>query len=165
MNTGPDLARLLRGEPIEVPAAGSSMLPLIRSGDVVTVVPFGDRAPREGDVVLATIRGHFVLHRIVHIECNGPAATCGTAPDPRLFELRGDFNPTSDPQVRRVELLGLATEARRASGRRVPLDWSSQTEALWMRATPLVRRALKTGARLRAGLRGQIISGRTRPPR
>lgn len=57
----------IRGS-VQVTVEGVSMLPLLRSGDVVEIVPAG--SVRVGDIVLYESDSGFVLHRVVKL--NGP---------------------------------------------------------------------------------------------
>jgi len=52
-----------RGETVEFRPSGHSMEPLIRHRHKVRVSPL-TRDPGVGDVVLARVRGHLLLHRV-----------------------------------------------------------------------------------------------------
>lgn len=56
-------AALQRGETVEFRPSGHSMEPLIRHRQKVRVAPL-TRDPAVGDVVLARVRGHLLLHRV-----------------------------------------------------------------------------------------------------
>lgn len=53
---------LQAGETVSFRPRGHSMRPHIRSGQLVTVRPCGDDAPRVNDIVLAKVRGAEYLH-------------------------------------------------------------------------------------------------------
>jgi hypothetical protein len=73
---------------------GSSMAPLIRDGDVLTIMPLHDHVPMVGDVVaFATSRGDLCIHRII-------------APAPAGWLTRGDGCPEPDEVVPRENVLG-----------------------------------------------------------
>ncbi len=63
-----DLIRsmLIRGSSVKIKAAGRSMFPFIRSGDVVTLSALGGLSPRIGDVVALRVNGsgQLALHRV-----------------------------------------------------------------------------------------------------
>jgi phage repressor protein C with HTH and peptisase S24 domain len=57
------IAKLKAGETISFRPRGNSMLPKIKSGDLVTVAPLAeDTVIERGDVVLCTVEGHQYLH-------------------------------------------------------------------------------------------------------
>ena len=56
--------RLSRGEAVEVRPTGNSMTPIIRSRQLVRIVPVEPRGVEHGDVVLAKVAGRFYLHLV-----------------------------------------------------------------------------------------------------
>ena len=57
--------RLREGETVEIRPRGNSMVPLIHSGDRVTLVPIGqDDILKKGDIVLVCVKGSDYLHLI-----------------------------------------------------------------------------------------------------
>jgi hypothetical protein len=56
-------AAVQRGETVEFRPSGHSMEPLIRHRQKVRVSPLA-RDPVAGDIVLARVRGHLLLHRV-----------------------------------------------------------------------------------------------------
>ena len=96
---GPLITALLRqGTPIRVPVTGSSMAPLIRSGDTVTVAPAEECSPGRGDLIVFVNRcGAPVLHRIVKIVGTGT----GT-----VFRTKGDAQGMFDEPVAPGAVLG-----------------------------------------------------------
>jgi signal peptidase I len=97
--TGVDLATLLEGRPIEVPAEGGSMWPAIHNGDVVRVSAIGDRPLRCGDVVLSVSGQRLILHRVTHVG--------------QHVITHGDTMLYPDAALRPVQVLGRATECLR----------------------------------------------------
>jgi hypothetical protein len=103
-------AVLEKGKPFRFESRGESMLPAIRDGDILTVVPRGARPPRTGDLVAfvhpetAGVR----VHRIVGIE------------DGRYI-LKGDNALGADPPVGPDGILGFVVALERR-GRRRPLE-------------------------------------------
>ncbi|MEV6773385.1 S24/S26 family peptidase [Nocardia sp. NPDC051030] len=57
-------ARVAAGATVQFRPAGSSMIPLIRSRDLVTVVPVDATKLEVGDIVLARVSGTVYLHRV-----------------------------------------------------------------------------------------------------
>ncbi|MFF5264656.1 hypothetical protein ACFY4C_37510 [Actinomadura viridis] len=52
------------GETVEFRPTGSSMVPLVRSGNLVTVVPVDPARLEVGDIVLARVAGTVYLHLV-----------------------------------------------------------------------------------------------------
>jgi hypothetical protein len=64
----PYLSKLAEGPTVTMRPRGHSMEPLIRSGQVVTVEPIGERPIQVGDVVLCRVRGAHYLHLVKAIQ-------------------------------------------------------------------------------------------------
>lgn len=62
------IAKLQVGEVVQFRPRGSSMLPKIRSGDLVTVRPLLEHEPEVGNVVLCHVAGRDYLHLVRAIE-------------------------------------------------------------------------------------------------
>jgi hypothetical protein len=60
--------RLQRGEAVEVRPTGTSMTPIIRSRQVVRIVPVDPATVARGDVVLAKVGGRFYLHLVSAVQ-------------------------------------------------------------------------------------------------
>jgi len=127
-------AVLERGASFRFRAVGTSMVPFIRSGDVLTLSPLRGRQPRVGDVIafVHPVTGRMAVHRVV---CARQAA----------YLLRGDAVLEPDGWIRLEDILGRVTRIER-DGRRVRLGlgverfgiaWLRRHEALW----ELARRA------------------------
>ncbi len=58
---------LAQGLVCEVPVHGRSMLPTIKSGDVVTVAPLARKRPRAGDILVTAAQGALTCHRLVFV--------------------------------------------------------------------------------------------------
>jgi hypothetical protein len=57
--------RLVAGETIKVRGIGNSMVPILKSGQVVTVEPVKKGAIlRKGEIVLAKVKGRVYLHKV-----------------------------------------------------------------------------------------------------
>ncbi|KHD77435.1 S24 family peptidase [Actinoplanes utahensis] len=61
-------ARVAAGSTVEFRPRGSSMVPLIRSGDPVTVAPADPAALQVGDIVLARVAGTTYLHLVSAVD-------------------------------------------------------------------------------------------------
>lgn len=95
---------LQSGQPVSFRASGSSMVPTLRAGDLVTVVPVGVADIRPGDVLLyATARG-LTAHRVLR-----------TLPGDshRTFRTRGDAPGSTEEQVEASQVLGRVESLRR----------------------------------------------------
>lgn len=101
------------------------MFPVIRNGAHVRVAPLVG-PPERGDVVLASMEGRWVLHRVVAVHED-------------TFVLRGDFRATDDAPVPRAAIAGVATHVR-WRGWRCPLVWPRVARRVWMRTAPLSAR-------------------------
>ena len=60
--------RLSRGEAVEVRPTGNSMTPIIRSRQLVRIVPVDSKQVRRGDVVLAKVAGRYYLHLVSAVQ-------------------------------------------------------------------------------------------------
>jgi SOS-response transcriptional repressor LexA len=58
------IEKLLQGETVEFRPRGNSMSGKIESGQLVTVEPLRDKAPRVGDIVLCKVNGSQYLHLV-----------------------------------------------------------------------------------------------------
>jgi SOS-response transcriptional repressor LexA len=76
----PYIAKLQRGETVSFRPVGRSMEPLIFSGDLVIVVPIGDKLPNkhasivQGDIVLCRVEGKEYLHLVKQVDGRKPQA-------------------------------------------------------------------------------------------
>ncbi|MEU8123608.1 S24 family peptidase [Spirillospora sp. NPDC049024] len=61
-------ARVAEGATVEFRPSGSSMVPLIRSGDLVTVAPVDPVKLEVGDIVLARVAGTVYLHLVSAVD-------------------------------------------------------------------------------------------------
>lgn len=62
--------RVAAGSPVNFKPSGSSMVPLIRSRQLVTVVPVDPTKVEVGDIVLARVAGTVYLHLVSAIDKN-----------------------------------------------------------------------------------------------
>ncbi len=92
-----------RGVPVALPVKGSSMNPLIRSGDVVTLAPVKGEPVAVGSVVAAEVpgAGGLVVHRVV-----------GRSRSTVL--LRGDNAARPDGEAPEAAVLGTVVRVERA---------------------------------------------------
>lgn len=96
-----------KGAALRFRAAGSSMSPFIRDGDVITVSPLPSRSLRFGDVVAFVYQGtgRIRVHRVIGKRTGS-------------YLLKGDSAPTKDGLVPKDDILGIVTRIER-DGRRV----------------------------------------------
>ena len=128
----PELARLLaEGKEVRFTPSGVSMRPFIEGDrDSVILAPL-KRAPRRGDILLASTRtlcGNttYVLHRLVRIEGE-------------TLILQGDGNLFGEETCLPGDVIGLVTRIESPSGRRKPLT----NGRLWYILKPLRKWLLK----------------------
>lgn len=63
---------LLGGQTVRFRPHGNSMVPLIYSGQLVTVRPLAEgESPRPGDVVLCKVEGRQMLHKVTAVGSDG----------------------------------------------------------------------------------------------
>lgn len=62
------IEKLRRGEDVQFRPRGSSMVPLIKSGQLCSVTPCEPNALNVGDIVLCKVRGNEYLHLIKAID-------------------------------------------------------------------------------------------------
>lgn len=110
-------------------AAGDSMDPTIRSGDVVDIEPCDVSLLRRGEIILARTPRGLTLHRIVRISSRG-------------IEMRGDNASCADPLVAVESVLGRAS-VRGSTGNRGRIRRKS---------VKIIRLAGRFGRRLRTRL-------------
>jgi signal peptidase I len=87
---------------------GTSMVPSILPGDVISVRHAGLFEMSPGEIVLYSREGRLFAHRVM--------SRAGTQDDPRLIT-RGDRLSHNDPPVSSSELLGRVTSIQSADGR------------------------------------------------
>ncbi len=111
-------AVLEKGRAFRFEARGTSMLPLIRDGDMVTVTPLSGGEPRTGDVVAFADPGgdRVRIHRIVKA---GRGA----------YLLKGDHDPGEDGLFSPAAILGLVARVERG-GRTVRLGPALRSPAI-----------------------------------
>jgi len=99
-----------KGASFRFKAAGHSMTPAIRDGDVITISPLKDIMPRRGDVVAFRHpeRPQMLVHRVLH----------GRG---KKYYIKGDNCPEGDGWVPAENILGLITNVeRRGKARFLP---------------------------------------------
>lgn len=86
-------------------APGTSMHPIIRHGDLITVEPVAPFRLKKGDIILYRLQSDFIAHRIVRIEeRDGRGLT---------FILRGDGSSGCDSPVKAEQVLGKVVRTER----------------------------------------------------
>jgi signal peptidase I len=87
---------------------GTSMVPSIFPGDLVSVQRSSVSEISRGEIVLYSREGRFFAHRVV---------ACTNGPDQPLLITRGDRLDHNDPPVCSAELLGRVTSVQRGIGK------------------------------------------------
>jgi hypothetical protein len=111
-------ALLADGMAVRFRAAGDSMHPSLRGGDILIVEPVSAERVRRGNVVLAQLERGLTAHRVVAVTTDGGGQ--------RWFTTRGDGVEECDAPFGPSSLLGIVTTADR-NGRLIPI---SSTTAL-----------------------------------
>ncbi len=101
---------LQRGQRVSLRVQGSSMLPSLFPGDVLTIRHCDPREIVAGDIVFFRREGRCYAHRVAERMSNGAACRLRT---------RGDALTSCDPPVSESEVLGRVTQIER-KGRRLP---------------------------------------------
>lgn len=133
---------LAKGGALRVEAHGSSMHPLIRDGDVLTIQPAEAPTLKVGDVALYRVAGErMVAHRIV-----GRPMRDGGA----MLAARGDSSNGTDEEIHAEQVMGRVVLIQRGETT-ISLDRGFPWWAvlLWLNATPLGRRFLRLARILR----------------
>ena len=87
---------------------GSSMNPVLKSGDRLVIIPCGDRRIRQGDVIVCNSPddGSKVIHRVISMDSGG-------------IKTRGDNSTGADPWILSSDqIVGRVAYARRGQRRR-----------------------------------------------
>lgn len=132
------------GQYLRFRAFGSSMLPFIKSGDVLSVSPV--RKMRRGDVVLyCADDDRMVVHRVTCALGNGK------------WLVQGDALSKPDGVVFGRNILGCVVALDR-SGRRIPVDTGIHRwlGLLWLSTLPLSRRIYLELVKLKAKIRSRL---------
>jgi Peptidase S24-like len=95
----------LRRRGIQLTAWGTSMLPSLWPGDVLTIEPAEHQKIIAGDIVLVLHNHRFFVHRVIEKRENG----CS------FWITRGDSMPQSDPPAIEADLLGKVVRVARGS--------------------------------------------------
>jgi signal peptidase I len=87
---------------------GTSMVPSILPGDLVSIQRAGISEISSGEIVLYSREGRLFVHRVL---------ACTNSPEQPLLITRGDRLDHNDPPVCSAELLGRVTSIQRSDGR------------------------------------------------
>ena len=133
---------LAAGYAIRFRAAGDSMHPTIRSGEIVEVTPLAGRVPRVGEVVLVKAMRGLTAHRIVRV---GDGSVV----------LRGDNLVSNDPELGFASLIGTVSGVERAG----VLHSVSDRRLRRLRASAFARRCRRQVAAAVAASRSRLQYG------
>lgn len=130
---------------LRLQATGSSMLPAVWPGDILTVRRHEATEPLPGDIVVYKRNGRLVSHRVVEVrkpesEIRGPKAEVRipnpesvTPALPRVeFVTRGDRVRQNDAPISSYELLGRVVALKRGSRTLVPHRSPASRLASWI---------------------------------
>jgi signal peptidase I len=92
------------GEMHEITVSGSSMLPILREGDVL-LVDHDINTVRAGEILVFRSGESTIAHRVFRVE-QSPS-------NEAVYLTRGDSSPGQDPPVSKNEMLGKAASVRR----------------------------------------------------
>ncbi len=93
------------GACVRFQAAGHSMYPAIRDGEMIKVEPVEPSHIKEGDIVLYRMKKGVIAHRVVHIERRNGG--------PPFFVLRGDALERYDGIVEPRQVIGRVVSVER----------------------------------------------------
>jgi Peptidase S24-like len=96
---------------VQLKAWGTSMLPSVWPGDLLTIQSVAHDEVVPGDIVLVLLDGRFFIHRLIERRQN---------PDSISWITRGDAMPHNDPPAGASELLGRVAGIRRGHRSFVP---------------------------------------------
>ena len=96
---------LERGTCVRFQAAGHSMYPAIKDGEMIKVEPVEPSHIKKGDIVLYRMKKGVIAHRVVHIKRRNN--------DPPFFVLRGDTLETCDGIVEPRQVIGRVISVER----------------------------------------------------
>ena len=114
------------GQPVRFRASGSSMVPAIRDGDLLTVEPAGRRPFAECDIVLYAAAGRFRAHRVRSFDpvrgelvCQGDAWFCRpeVVPVASVVGVVAGVGPEATPALPKRKLAGWRAGIRGRLGR------------------------------------------------
>ena len=140
-------AILLVGKPLRLRIRGSSMVPALWPGELVTIHSIDMKGPRVGQIVVFSRSGYFVAHRVVRIDPSEDGA------DGRAVVTRGDAAWEEDAPILPSEWLGLVASVHRFGAPRAPRFASTRSAtavAALVRGSDLLRRALDRLSMIRA---------------
>lgn len=155
---------------VRLRVTGSSMLPTVWPGDVLSIRSIDPRQAQPGDVVLYSRAGRLFAHRVVEVGEQGAGIKCQvsgqsqlTGPDShspsntcRVFVTRGDSVDHDDPAISAGEILGRVTAIERGSRRFAPHRSVVSRMASWVFARS------EFATRVAVGIRRRVLAGRVR---
>ncbi len=97
---------LKEGKEVRITPKGDSMRPFIIGGRDSVVLTSLSRSPEVGDIVLAMVKGRYIMHRVIMVE--GSRLT-----------LMGDGNVKGTERCVVDDVKGIVSEIHKESGRRV----------------------------------------------
>jgi signal peptidase I len=105
---------------VRLRVSGTSMVPAMRPGDLITVERVRGVDVAQGEIVVFARSGRLVVHRVTGITAVPGSAKSGGNEGDALLQTRGDCARRKDPIVRGSELLGRVTQIERGGRRMQP---------------------------------------------
>lgn len=109
-------ARVAAGATVRFRPTGNSMVPLVRSRDLVTIAPVDPAAVQVGDIVLARVAGTVYLHLVSAVDASGGRV--------QISNNRGRVNGWTG----QARVFGICTEVEGAARPRLDGKLSSRAE-------------------------------------
>jgi|CZKC01.1.fsa_nt_gi signal peptidase I len=132
---------------VRLRVSGTSMVPAMRPGDLITVERAGTAEIAPGEIVVFARSGRLVVHRVTGITAVPGFAKSGNEGE-RLLQTRGDCARWNDPIVRGSELLGRVTQIERGSRRMRPRTTLGTAQQVISRLLRISDRAARFYARV-----------------
>jgi signal peptidase I len=104
---------------VRLRVSGTSMVPAMRPGDLITVERAGAAEISLGEIVVFARSGRLVVHRVTGVTASPTEVRSGHEREP-LLQTRGDCARRKDPIVRGSELLGRVIQIERGGLRMLP---------------------------------------------
>jgi signal peptidase I len=95
---------IAQGRSVQILAAGYSMFPFLRKGDILTINPAPIDLIKRGDIVVYELNEKWIAHRVIHINHKSEGLE---------FLLRGDTCVAFDPPVNKENFIGKVSEFQR----------------------------------------------------
>lgn len=143
---------LSRGNTVRFRAGGTSMVPIIRGEEVITVEPVVPSDIRPGEIILCRLERGVTAHRVLQVNRQSVPPSNRSRGEALEFKLRGDASSSCDEPVRQQQILGRVAAVERGgrainlTGRRAQV--LQRLRVLASRSQRALRRQLSAAALL-----------------